>query len=92
MQPAKSVYGVILGLGLVMAASAAHATLIDNNTYTTDTAFGLDWLDLTATKGQSVASALSNNSGWSYATDSQVSNLMSSFGIGYAFNPGASPQ
>ena len=58
MQLAKSVYPVILGLGLLMSASAANAALIDNATYTTDTAFGLDWLDLTATKGQSVSAAL----------------------------------
>ena len=89
MRLAKSVYPVILGLGLFMSASGANATLIDNGTYTTDTAFGLDWLDLTATKGQSVTAALSANSGWAYANDGQVSNLLSSFGITYGFVPGS---
>ena len=91
MRLAKSVYPAILGMGLFMSASGANATLIDHTTYTTDTAFGLDWLDLTATRGQTVASALLSNSGWSYANDSQVSNLLSSFGITYAFGAGVTP-
>jgi hypothetical protein len=36
-----------------------------------------------------VSTALSSHSGWSYASDSQLSNLLSSFGITYAFNAGS---
>ena len=80
--------GLALSLGLILSSSGANATLIDHTSYTTDTTFGLDWLDLSATAGQSVASALSSNSGWSYANNTQVSNLLSSFGITYVFTAG----
>jgi PEP-CTERM motif len=85
----KLICRAFMCLGLFVSASGANAALIDNNAYTTDTTFGLDWLDLSATKGLSVSSALSSNSGWSYANDTQVSNLLSSFGISYAFTSGA---
>jgi hypothetical protein len=88
MKLAKSVYAAILALGAFLSASDANAALIDHTTYTTDTTYGLDWLDLTATQGQSVSDALSSESGWSYANDSQVRDLLSSFGITYAFTPG----
>jgi hypothetical protein len=76
------------GVALVFIASGANASLIDNGSYTTDTVSGLDWLDLSATVGQSVTAALSSNSGWTYANNAQVSGLLSSFGITYAFNAG----
>lgn len=71
---------------LVFATTGTSAALVDNGSYTTDTVAGLDWLDLSATKGMNVASALSSNTGWSYANASQVTGLLASFGISYAFS------
>jgi len=73
---------LLAGGGVSMPAQAA---LIDHGTYISDTSSGLDWLDLSTTAGQSVAQALTANSGWSYANNTQVSGLLASFGITYAF-------
>lgn len=40
-----------------MATAPAHAVLIDNRTFTTDTGTGLAWLDLTESTGFSFAAA-----------------------------------
>jgi len=78
---------IILTL-LLMATSCfisikVHAELVDNGSYTSDTASGLDWLDLTETRGLSYNTVLAQmNSGgrfdgWTYATREQVNGLLS---------------
>lgn len=82
-------------LGLLAAAAlacplAANAALIDNGGYTTDTANGHDWLDLTATRGVTIADAVAANAGAGYrfATDLELSAFLGEFGIAYDFAPG----
>lgn len=76
-------------LGAVCACTLAfnaNAAIVDNGTYTTDTATGLDWLDLTATAGMSynqVTAELGAGGlfeGWTYATRAQVSGFWDAFG------------
>jgi hypothetical protein len=56
----------------------AHAMLIDNGNYTTDTVTGLDWLDLTATRGESFDNIVAQMgpggtyAGWRHATREEV--------------------
>jgi len=66
-------------LGAFAATAApSHAALIDNNTYTTDTATRLDWLDLTATRGLSYDQVLEQTQpggaldGWRHASRDDV--------------------
>jgi hypothetical protein len=79
----KSAYGLtLMAAAGLLAMSPAHATIVDNGTYTTDTITGLDWLDLTATAGQSYNSVIGSPppGGWAYATLSQVSSLFDDAG------------
>jgi len=71
---AKSVFMVSLSI-----SSLASATIIDNGNYTTVN--GVDWLDLTETKGMSVNEALTlfSNDGWAVATNAEFSNMYDSF-------------
>jgi hypothetical protein len=60
----KSAYGLtLMAAAGLLAMSPAHATIVDNGTYTTDTITGLDWLDLTATAGQSYNSVIGSPPG-----------------------------
>jgi len=69
----------------------ASALLIDNNTYTTDTATGLDWWDWNLTEGRSyddVSSQFGQGGefeGWRYATLDDVTELYTHAGAN-AFN------
>lgn len=70
---------------LVLAPFSANAILIDNGNTTIDTASGLEWLDLTATQGQSTTSVLAGfggyiGSGWAYANLTQVCGLFGALG------------
>jgi len=71
-----------LFLGLMQNA---HADIIDNETYLTDEDSGLDWLDVTATIGQSydeVSAQLGRGGkyeGWKYATSAQLKQLVTNF-------------
>lgn len=61
----------------------AHAILVDNGTYTTDTASDLDWLDMSYTDGLSynaVASSIASGSlsGWRFATSAEFDGLINS--------------
>lgn len=85
----KIIRSFVAGAVLAIASHGAVADLIDRGNYTSDTSSGLDWLDLNETAGMSVTSALSWNQGWSYANETQVSSLLSHFGIQYGFNPGS---
>jgi hypothetical protein len=57
MENIMKIKGILLWLGLVSLASGAQAamlgTVIDNSDFSTDTATGLDWLDVTKTRGLS---------------------------------------
>ena len=74
------VTSVILSMNL-------SAELIDNGNYTSDTETGIDWLDLTETKGLSYAFVLSHFGsggqfeGWSYATREQINVFMTNAGF-----------
>lgn len=67
----------LLAAGFALQGTA-NANLIDNGTYLTDTSFGLDWLNLTATAGLSMNQVLSSNQyiGWHYATVDQYIQLI----------------
>jgi hypothetical protein len=54
----------VIVAALVATVGPAKAALIDYGNYTTDTATGLDWLELTVTQGQSVNSVLAGYGGW----------------------------
>ncbi len=76
-----TVYSVLICISL-----NANAIIIDNGIYTTDTATGFDWLDVTETLNmpQTLVSAeiLSGTlNGWRYATGAEFDELVSNFGI-----------
>jgi PEP-CTERM motif-containing protein len=79
----KSVCGfTMMATAGLLAISPANATILDNGSFTTDTATGLDWLDLTATAGQSYNSVIGSPppGAWAYATLGQVSTLFDDAG------------
>lgn len=71
---------------LSLLTHTAQAVIIDNNTYTSDTATKLDWLDVTASAGRSYTDVLSNLgaggdfSGWRFATTGELDTLLDNFG------------
>lgn len=73
----------------------AHAALIDNGDFTTDSTTNLQWLDLTLTRGRSyndVASQFGAGGefeGWRHATFSDLNTLFVS--LGYSANYLSSP-
>lgn len=76
-------------LTMAFAAIQAHAVLVDNGTYTTDTDTELDWLDMSFTNGMSynaVVSAITGGSlnGWRFATSSEFDTLINS-AVGYTY-------
>lgn len=72
---------------LTLAGQTANATIIDNTTYTTDTATGLDWLDVTASLARSFNNVSANFGsggafqGWRYATGAELTTLLLDWGI-----------
>jgi len=80
----KKIQAIFIGLFLTIS-SVANAVIVDNSSFTTDTASGLDWLDLTPTLGKTyfqVNGLLQSGqaySGWSFATDTQLEGLVSNF-------------
>ena len=77
----------MVAVGLLAGPMAANAVLIDNGNFTTDTAGGLDWLDLTETNdlsyndvsGQLGAGGLWE--GWRYATTAEAQGLFTELGF-----------
>jgi len=71
---------------LTVISVNANAAIIDNTTYTTDTASGLDWLDLTETVGRTyddISSKFGSGQefdGWRYATLLEVTSFWNAFG------------
>jgi hypothetical protein len=68
---------------LVVLAAPVQAALVDNGSFTTDTASGLDWLDLSATGDLSMADALAANLDWRFATNSEVEGIFNQLFDGY---------
>ncbi len=80
----------LLSLMILIPSANAIPTEIDfvpgSNDHLLTRSGGLDWLDLTQTRGQSVADVLAGFGGWStagfgYATGSQVTALLTDFGF-----------
>ncbi len=80
---------------LVTAPTVSNAALIDAGTYTTDTATGLDWLDLTASSNLSynyVSSQFGSGGlfeGWRYATSAETEALLQNLGFTIGYSVGA---
>ncbi|MDD2899766.1 MAG: PEP-CTERM sorting domain-containing protein [Desulfuromonadaceae bacterium] len=70
---------------MTISVTPAHATLIDNGTYVTDTTTNLKWLKLSATAGTSYSDLQpllqTTFTGWSLATASQVYSLWNDAGL-----------
>lgn len=83
----RTLASAIRGLVACFLASTSITTtagLIDHGSYITDTASGLDWLDVTATQGLSYeqiqASALITL-GWRFASRGELTTLLANFGL-----------
>ena len=72
-----------LVLALCLWFGAASASLVDNGSYTTDTASGLDWLDLDATDGMSWSEAPVAYDEWRYATNGEIEDIFAQLFDGY---------
>jgi len=68
---------------LVAISFDVAAALVDNGSFTTDSESTLDWLDLTVTNNLSMEDALAANSGWRYATNSEVEGLFAKLFDGF---------
>lgn len=70
---------------------SAHAILIDNDSYTSDTVTGLDWLDIDETFNysyQDVSTSFGTGQafeGWRYATANETRALLDSFNLNIEF-------
>ncbi len=89
----KLISFVCTGLALLCVAATANATITDNNSYTTDTASELDWLDVTLSRNRSYADVSSqfgvdgDFEGWRYATGDEFNTLVGNY-IGTALPQG----
>jgi len=78
--------GLFMGVAAIaMTAAPAQAILVDNGTSTTDTAAGLEWLDITQTAGQSYNAVIGGfggfiASGYRYANTTEVCSLFTAAG------------
>jgi hypothetical protein len=84
----------LLPLLFLFAGFQANATLIDNGSTTVDTATNLEWLDVTATLGESYNSVIGGfggyiADGYSVATTSQLCVLFGALGDSIANCPDA---
>ncbi|WP_417534567.1 DUF4214 domain-containing protein [Marinobacterium stanieri] len=74
-------------LDTTVLSSSANVAIIDMGDITRDTTTGLDWLDLTITRGRSYNDISSNLGtgqefdGWRYATDAEVQQLWKNLGL-----------
>ena len=79
-----------VAMGLLISASLTQAALIDNGGFTTDTATGLDWLDMYHTQGNTYNETLAEIStgelvGWRFATSAEFDGLISAAGVGSSY-------
>ncbi|MGI9309123.1 MAG: hypothetical protein ACR2P6_07665, partial [Gammaproteobacteria bacterium] len=72
----------------LLIGSAAHAAIVDNGGFTTDTVSGLDWLDLTETTSMTIldAEAAFSGNGWRLATGAEVHDLFDQLYVGFYDN------
>jgi len=81
----KSIVSMLGGF-LLLSSLCANSAIIDNGAYTTDTATGLDWLDLTTTSNRTFNDVNGNLGaggefeGWRYATYSDITTFLNTFG------------
>jgi len=78
---------LLLALTLILSTTASAGLIIDNDSYTTDTNSGLDWLDLSFTTNQSyndVFSDINNDlgqfkvsDGWRFASGNELNIFLS---------------
>lgn len=77
---------------LLVVSYSANSAIITHNGYSLDTdtnivtGGGLQWLQWDETVGMSIANALSANSGWRLATNSEMAGLLNSFDFGLIFD------
>ncbi len=77
---------LIAGLLVTAFSFNAHAAIIDNGTYTTDTESGLDWLDVTLSVNRSYSymttqfGAGGEFDGWRFATGDELVSLVDNMG------------
>jgi len=78
----KVVFAGLLGMSI---GTGAQATIIDHGSYLSDTASGLDWLDVTASVNLSMQQVKANfgsgglYSGWRYATGNEFNQLVGNY-------------
>ena len=83
----KPIWLIVLIGCASLFSSGINAEIIDNGNYTTDTLTGLDWLDISETKGLSYYQVLSlieeggKLEGWTYATRQQINTFFSNAGL-----------
>jgi hypothetical protein len=78
------VAGTLLFFANVAQAAPIPTGFIDNDTYTTDTIGGLDWLDLSTTLGQSRNQVderitIGDLAGWRYAQGSEIGSVINNW-------------
>jgi len=72
---------------LLTISTCSNSAIIDNGTYTTDTASGLDWLDLTESTYMSYSDVIAQLGtgglfeGWRYASGDEVTQLVYNWGV-----------
>lgn len=74
---------ILAAVILAAFSVSANAALVDYDTFTYDSDQGLDWLDLSATADMTMNDALAANSGWRYATNTEVEDLFGTLFSGY---------
>src|SRR5689334_21915580 len=79
-------------VGALLSATPASASLIDHGSSTTDTATGLDYLDLNATHGQTYNAVIGGYGGyiagdWRYASSGEVTTLFNHAGGPGTYSP-----
>jgi len=76
---------IVMFLVLSTSSQAALISLdwnnTDDNLITHDTVTGLNWLDLTETRGMTYETVTSQFNGWRYATTAEVVNLWANFNV-----------
>lgn len=76
----------VLTVTTIILSTSVNAALIDNGTYTTDDITGLNWLDLSITGNMTMSEALDSQSGWRFATNTEIVNLFNTIFDGYYDN------
>ena len=90
----KKLLNLLLAITTFALSVSINAELMDNGKYTLDTKTGLDWLDLTETKGMSYSFVLSQFKsggqfeGWEFATREQLNVFLSDAGYVEGLKPG----